>query len=158
MTSPLAICRGNLGGCHRLVTPSCYAGFGWDTVRERVPHCRQCAKVKQVNPESWLNGTTPEPSEPARDGDNLARLKLTQALQRARYAIAWERTWPQLARLLTVAGLFLVLSWAGLWLALPFLARVAGLVLFVVLALAAIWPLVWFRWPSRDQGLSRLDR
>src|SRR6266550_5874405 len=46
MTSPLAICRGNLGGCHRLVTPSCYAGFGWDTVRERVPHCRQCAKVK----------------------------------------------------------------------------------------------------------------
>ncbi len=105
-----------------------------------------------------MNGTTPEPSEPARDGDNLARLKLTQALQRARYAIAWERTWPQLARLLTVAGLFLVLSWAGLWLALPFLARAAGLVLFVVLAVAAIWPLVWFRWPSRDQGLSRLDR
>ncbi len=28
----------------------------------------------------------------------------------------------------------------------------------MLLALAALWPLVWFRWPSREQGLSRLDR
>ena len=40
--------------------------------------------------------------------------RLTQARQRAKYAIAWERAWPHLARLLTVIGLFLVLSWAGL--------------------------------------------
>src|SRR6266567_8603466 len=158
MTSPLAVCRGNLGGCRQVVTPSCYAGFEWDTVRERVPHRRQCARVPWANPESLLNGATPEPSEPVRDGDRLARLKLTQALQRARYAIAWERTWPQLARLLTVAGLFLVLSWAGLWLALPFLARAIGLGLFVVVLVVAMWPLVWFRWPSREQALSRLDR
>jgi uncharacterized protein (TIGR02302 family) len=105
-----------------------------------------------------LNGATPEPSEPARDGDAFARLKLAQALQRATYAIAWERAWPIVARLLTVVGLFLVLSWAGLWLALPFLARAIGLVLFVVLAVVAMWPLVGFRWPSREQALSRLDR
>ena len=42
-----------------------------------------------------------------------------------RYAIAWERGWPHLARLLTVVGLFLVVSWAGLWLVLPFIARAA---------------------------------
>jgi uncharacterized protein (TIGR02302 family) len=54
--------------------------------------------------------------------------------------------------------LFLVASWAGLWLALPSLARAIGLGLFVLLALAASLPLVWFRWPSREQGLSRLDR
>ena len=84
--------------------------------------------------------------------------KLTQALQRARYAIAWERAWPHLARLLTVVGLFLVVSWAGLWLALPFVARAIGLGLFVLLALAALFPLVRFRWPSREEGLSRLDR
>jgi uncharacterized protein (TIGR02302 family) len=113
-----------------------------------------------------LNGVTPDPTEPARttdaahDGSHeaLARLKLTQALQRAKYAIAWERAWPHLARLLTVIGLFLVVSWAGLWLALPSVARAIGLGLFVVLALAASLPLVWFRWPSREQGLSRLDR
>ena len=55
-----------------------------------------------------MSGATPDPSEPARDPDATARLQLTQALQRAQYAIAWERVWPHLARLLTVAGLFLV--------------------------------------------------
>ncbi len=103
-------------------------------------------------------GATPEPSKPARDEDAVARLKLAQALQRAKYAIAWERAWPLGARLLTVVGLFLVLSWAGLWLALPFLARAIGLGLFVVVLVVAMWPLVWFRWPSREQALSRLDR
>ena len=105
-----------------------------------------------------MNGVTPDPSEQARDPDAMARLKLTQALQRATYAIAWERAWPHLARLLSVIGLFLVLSWAGLWLALPFLARAMGLGLFVLLALAAASPLIWFRWPSREHALSRLDR
>jgi uncharacterized protein (TIGR02302 family) len=93
-----------------------------------------------------------------RDADAVARLKLGQALQRAKYAIAWERSWPHLARLLTVVGLFLVVSWAGLWLVLPFIARAIGLLLFVVLALGALFPLVKFRWPSREEGLSRLDR
>jgi uncharacterized protein (TIGR02302 family) len=92
-----------------------------------------------------------------RTSDAIARLKLTQALQRAKYAIAWERAWPHLARLVTVVGLFLVLSWAGLWLGLPSIARAVGLGLFALLALAASLPLVWFRWPSREQGLTRLD-
>jgi len=109
-----------------------------------------------------LNGVTPDPNEPRntseRTTEALARLKLTQALQRARFALAWEGAWPHLARLLTVTGLFLVASWAGLWLALPSLARAIGLGLFVLLALAASLPLIWFRWPSREQGLSRLDR
>jgi uncharacterized protein (TIGR02302 family) len=110
-----------------------------------------------------LNGVTPEPAEPANtpDGntpDALARLKLAQALQRARIAIAWEQGWPHLARLLTVIGLFLVLSWAGLWLALPFALRIAGVGLFVVLALATLVPMLKFRWPTREQGLTRLDR
>ena len=105
-----------------------------------------------------MSGATPNPSEPARDPDAVARLKLGQALQRAKYAIAWERSWPHLARLLTVIGLFLVVSWAGLWLALPFVARAVGLALFAILALAALFPLVKFRWPSREDALGRLDR
>jgi uncharacterized protein (TIGR02302 family) len=63
-----------------------------------------------------------------------------------------------LARLLSVIGLFLVVSWAGLWLALPSVARAAGLGLFLLLALGALFPLVKFRWPNREEGLSRLDR
>ena len=105
-----------------------------------------------------MSGATPDLPEPARDPDAISRLQLTQALQRAKYAIAWERGWPHLARLLTVIGLFLVVSWAGLWLVLPSIARAIGLGLFVLLALGALFPLFRFRWPSRDEALSRLDR
>jgi uncharacterized protein (TIGR02302 family) len=105
-----------------------------------------------------LSGAPPDLPDPARDPDAVSRLQLAQALLRARYAIAWERSWPHLARLLSVAGLFLALSWAGLWLAVPFVARAIGLGLFAVLALGALFPLIKFRWPSREEGLSRLDR
>jgi uncharacterized protein (TIGR02302 family) len=105
-----------------------------------------------------LNGTNPDPIEPTRDTAAVSRLRLAEALRRAKFAIAWERSWPHLARLSTVGGLFLVASWAGLWLALPSLARAVGLLLFAVLALAALFPLFKFRWPSREAALSRLDR
>ena len=105
-----------------------------------------------------MSGTNPESPEATSGADASARLRLNEALKRARYAIAWERGWPHLARLLTVAGLFLVVSWAGLWLALPFAARLAGAGLFLVLALAALLPMVRFRWPTRQEGLTRLDR
>jgi len=104
------------------------------------------------NPERLLSGANPDPSEPARDADAVSRLQLTQALQRAKYAIAWERSWPHLARLLSILGLFLVVSWAGLWLVLPFVARAVGLGLFVLLALGTLFPLLRFRWPSREGG------
>ena len=105
-----------------------------------------------------MNGATPDPTEPNRDAAAVSRLRLAEALQRAKFAIAWERSWPHLARLLTVGGLFLVVSWSGLWLALPSLARAVGLCLFAVLALAALFPLFKFRWPSREAALGRLDR
>ena len=105
-----------------------------------------------------MNGANPDPTPPAREPDDVARLKLAQALQRAQYAIAWERVWPHLARLLTLTGLFLALSWAGLWLALPSLARAFALLLFAAAAIAALIPLARFRWPTREDGLGRLDR
>ncbi|MCK1512974.1 TIGR02302 family protein [Bradyrhizobium sp. 190] len=105
-----------------------------------------------------MSGASPDPSQPAREPNAVARLQLTQALRRAQYAIAWERAWPGFARILSVVGLFLVASWAGLWLALPFLARAVGIGLFVLLALAALFPLARFRWPTREEALSRLDR
>src|SRR5207237_2596327 len=108
--------------------------------------------------ERVLSGATPDPSEPARDADAISRLKLTQALQRARYAIAWERGWPHLARLLTVIGLFLVVSWAGLWLALPFVVRIVGFGAFAALVLGALFPLLRFRLRRRYRGLARSAR
>jgi uncharacterized protein (TIGR02302 family) len=105
-----------------------------------------------------LSGATPDSPEPERSPDAVSRLRIAQALRRAEFAIVWERSWPHLARFLAVAGLFLVLSWAGLWLILPFAARALGLGIFLALALAALSPLLWFRWPSRQDALGRLDR
>lgn len=111
-----------------------------------------------MNPESLLSGPNPDPSERARDPESVRQLQLAQALQRARLAVAWERGWPHLARLLTVIGLFLAASWAGLWVAFPFTVRVIAFAVFVLLALAALVPAIRFRWPSREDALRRLDR
>ncbi|HWL31563.1 MAG TPA: TIGR02302 family protein [Xanthobacteraceae bacterium] len=83
---------------------------------------------------------------------------LARALTRARWAIFWERLWPALASIATAAGLFVALSWLGLWLWLPPLGRPIGLFVFFVLAVAATLPLARVRWPSAAEGLRRLDR
>ena len=96
--------------------------------------------------------------ESARDPETVRRQQLAQALQRSQMAVAWERGWPHLARLLTVAGLFLAISWAGAWIILPFVLRIILFVLFLGLAIAGLLPAMRFRWPTREDALRRLDR
>ena len=83
---------------------------------------------------------------------------LGRALWRARLTIFWERLWPAIASLATVAGLFLAVSWLGVWLWLPPYGRAVGLALFFLLAAAAFAQLLLLRAPSRMEGLRRLDR
>jgi uncharacterized protein (TIGR02302 family) len=83
---------------------------------------------------------------------------LTRALVRARWGIFWERLWPVLASLVTVGGLFVSVSWLGLWLWLPPYGRLIGLGIFFLLAAAAFAPLLAMRLPSRMDALRRLDR
>ena len=83
---------------------------------------------------------------------------LRRALLRVRWTIFWERLWPALASLATVVGLFLALSWLGVWLWLPAYGRVAGLGIFFLLTAAAFAQLLTLRAPSRMDGLRRLDR
>jgi uncharacterized protein (TIGR02302 family) len=92
------------------------------------------------------------------DREQPTRLLLVRALRRARSSLLWERLWPAIAALATVAGLFLAFSWAGLWLVLPPLARAVGLFVFVIAAAAAALPLFILRLPSVYDGLRRLDR
>ncbi len=99
----------------------------------------------------------PRDAQPV-DSQAAAQLQLAQALQRARWSIGWERAWPSLARVLCVVGLFLIASWAGLWLALSPVARTVALALFVIALVATLYPLLRFRWPTREEGLARLDR
>lgn len=100
---------------------------------------------------------TGETSQPATATAASIGERLARARRRARLALFWERLWPPLAGVLTVGGLFLAVSWAGLWFATPPLGRAAGLVLFAGLAIAAAWPLVRVRFPSRAEALRRLD-
>src|SRR5262249_18026386 len=87
-------------------------------------------------------------------GDEL----LARALRRARWTIFWERLWPALASIPTVFGLFLAVSWLGLWLWLPPVGRAIGLGVVFLLTAAAFAPVLMLRVPSRIEGLRRLDR
>src|SRR5262249_771754 len=89
-----------------------------------------------------------------RAGDEL----LARALRRARWTIFWERLWPALASLATVMGLFLAVSWFGLWLGRRPAGRAIGLGVFFLLRGAAFAPVLMLRVPSRIEGLRRLDR
>jgi uncharacterized protein (TIGR02302 family) len=91
---------------------------------------------------------------PMRSGEAM----LARGLRRARLAIFWERLWPVLATIATAAGLFLALSWFGLWISLPPLGRAIVLFVYFVLAVAATLPLLRVRWPDAIEGLRRLDR
>src|SRR5450631_3714705 len=88
-----------------------------------------------------------------RSGDAV----LSRAIDRARSAILWERLWPALAAPATAVGLFLAVSWLGVWLWLPPGGRAIGLCLFFLLAAAATLPLLRLRLPTREDALRRLD-
>ena len=94
----------------------------------------------------------------ASSGVTEHRSLLAAAVWRARLSIFWERAWPALAMLATVIGLFLAVSWLGLWLWLPPLGRAVALLGFVALSVAALVPLGYLRVPAVTDGLRRLDR
>jgi uncharacterized protein (TIGR02302 family) len=83
---------------------------------------------------------------------------LDRALRRAHWTILWERLWPALASIVTAVGLFLAISWLGLWLWLPPLGRAIGLSIFFLILAAAFAPLFLVRIPTRNEALRRLDR
>src|SRR5262249_57498175 len=108
--------------------------------------------------EKSLIGRTRDPATPARSSGDSGGALLTRALGRARWSIFWERLWPAVVSLATVIGLFLALSWLGLWLWLPPIGRAVGLGIFFLLAAAAFSPFFLVRIPSRADPLHPLDR
>src|SRR5580658_2518447 len=103
--------------------------------------------------EATLPNAGPQPRSA-----EATRALLEATLKRARWTIFWERLWPALTSLATAAGLFLTLSWLGLWLWLPPLGRAAALVAFAVVAIAAAVPFAFIRLPAAADALRRLDR
>ncbi|TIX44803.1 MAG: DUF4175 family protein, partial [Mesorhizobium sp.] len=67
------------------------------------------------------------------------RLALSRLATRSSMVV--ERGWPLLLPLLILAGLFLSISWLGLFPLLPDVARIGVLIVFAIAALAALYPL-----------------
>ena len=84
--------------------------------------------------------------------------RLTRTRLTVRTAIAIERLWPLLLPVLLIVALFVSLSWLGVFRLMPETARQAVAVLFAVAALAALYPLRFFRKPSTIEIDRRIER
>ncbi|TIQ33912.1 MAG: TIGR02302 family protein [Mesorhizobium sp.] len=83
------------------------------------------------------------------------RLALSRLATRT--SMIFERGWPLLLPLAVVVGLFLSVSWLGLFQRLPDPARIGLLILFSISALAALYPLRFFRIPSAAEVDRRIE-
>ena len=66
-----------------------------------------------------MNDRPAETATPEQSRSPFGSEMLARALVRARGTIFWERLWPAVVALATVIGLFLAVSWLGVWLWLP---------------------------------------
>ncbi|MBO6675956.1 MAG: TIGR02302 family protein [Rhizobiales bacterium] len=83
--------------------------------------------------------------------------RITRATRRAMFFAFIERLWPRLVVAGSVLGIFLSLSWLGLWPVMPDIIRFA---LLGILAVAFLASLVWAgRTPRvpREQGVARVE-
>ena len=87
-----------------------------------------------------------------------AHSRLDRLAARAGLVLGWERLWPALAALLTLGGLFLAVSFFGLWLDVPRWGRILGVLAFSTALVAILAPVLRFRPASRGETLARLDR
>jgi uncharacterized protein (TIGR02302 family) len=85
------------------------------------------------------------------------RSRLDRLAARAGFAIAWDKLWPVAVAVLSTFGLFLAVSFLGLWLELPRWGRMVGIGVFALLLIASLAPLIRFRLASRSEQLARLD-
>jgi uncharacterized protein (TIGR02302 family) len=76
----------------------------------------------------------------------------------ARVTLFFERLWRGLVFPLGVIGVFLCVSWAGLWLAVPHQARMVLVLLFAGLFGFSLLRLLKLRLPSRKQAIERIDQ
>ncbi|AZO50775.1 TIGR02302 family protein [Mesorhizobium sp. M4A.F.Ca.ET.022.05.2.1] len=83
------------------------------------------------------------------------RLALSRLATRSSMVV--ERGWPLLLPLLILAGLFLSISWLGLFPLLPDVARIGVLIVFAIAALAALYPLSVFRLPTAAEIDRRIE-
>ena len=89
------------------------------------------------------------------DRSLAARLAASRLATRA--VIVVERAWPLVLPFLLVVALFLSAAWFGLFTRLPDMARLGLVGLFGIAALAALYPLRFFKLPTASEIDSRIE-
>lgn len=92
---------------------------------------------------------------PGRDASNP---RLEGLVFRARAILLFERIWRLVLPPLIVAGIFVCVSWTGVWLDAPHWLRGLGALALAAGVVIALLPLRKFRFPPRDEALVRIDR
>ena len=93
-----------------------------------------------------------------RDPPSGMDAKFARKVLASRWALLFERLWPRLWLILGLAGLFLLVSLLGLWQLLPNSVHAGVLAAFGVAALAALVYAARVSFPSRDEGIRRIER
>lgn len=107
-------------------------------------------------PPSGSRASAPGPTLPQNIPGPLRRLERLRRL--SQLALFWEQLWPALWPVAGVACLYAAISLAGFWEAAPTAIHHGVRIGFLAAGIAALWPLVRLRWPSRQQALARLDQ
>jgi len=88
----------------------------------------------------------------------FVKTRLDRVVRQSRWALFFERFWRALLPVLVVIGIYVGLSWLGLWLSLPAWAGPLGIVVFVGAAAWAAKDLYRLAWPTRDDALARVEK
>src|SRR5262245_42843036 len=107
-------------------------------------------------PSASLEGLMSEKDDVNTGRGFAAHMTRTRIATRA--AMTLERLWPLALPLIIVISLFLSVSWLGLFRIMPETMRLAVAVLFIVVAIAALYPLRFFRSPARGEIDRRIER
>lgn len=94
---------------------------------------------------------------PTLSSDRSLAGRLALSRLATRVSIVVERGWPLLLPLIIIASLFLSVSWLGLFPLLPDMARIGVVAAFAIAALAALYPLRFFRMPSSAEVDRRIE-
>ncbi len=84
--------------------------------------------------------------------------RLETLIGQSRVSLFVERLWRAVLPVLVVVGIYVGLSWLGLWTVLPVWIGLAGIALFAGAVVWASKDLVRLTWPSRDDALQRVEK
>ena len=84
--------------------------------------------------------------------------KFARKVRASRWALLFERLWPRVWLILGLAGLFLLVSLAGLWPMLADPAHYVALAAFALAGVAALLHAVRVPFPSHEEAVRRIER